>query len=280
MKKIQRIGLVLVLLFAAHSAMAAKLSPVRLVYASPQIRGSVYDQDLYTDINVHVDNMDGQPGSWSVYLRYHTNPGRPWLGPWPTMPMIQAGNYGTHRLYTATVPSANVCFEIIATWRSYSGLPLTETYRDNNDGSYYRVSAFARRPYSPAGAVGGHVGLVTARNFSRIDRSRPGSTLYNQYVEGEIVVPNLVASRIAGIRMTTDNWATSVDVPVSDWHVFSNGDEDLAWGAFDRLVAGRLTKPNKTVKFKVYFRDPVSGQVYWDSNFGQDYTVKAGETLQ
>jgi hypothetical protein len=283
MKKIRWLGLILVLLLSAQAATAAILSPVRLVYASPEVGGDWHDADLTTDIRAHVDLMDGAAGSWAVSVRYHTNPGRPWLGPWPTMPMMLTENYDTHRVYRALIPDDGLCFEIIAVrtcWNPLTGRLTTETYRDNNNGAYYVISAFAGAPGTTAGAVGGNVGLVVASNYSRTAVSGSTLGLFNQYVAGRIVVPNVSASRVAGIRMSTDNWGTSTDVPIASWSVGSHGDEGLAWGRFLGVIGSRVTKPVRTVKFKVYYRDPITGQEFRDANFGQDYTVLAGETIR
>ncbi|MBU1695152.1 MAG: CBM21 domain-containing protein [Verrucomicrobia bacterium] len=268
---------IVVLLCGAFSATAQ--SPIRLVYAGP-IHGSAGGMSFsYSDIYVHVDGSYYSGGAWGAVIHYNEG-----SGAWHDAPMSLVGHYGTHMLFYVRLPTSTARFAIKATWSyAVSGMSYSRDYWDNNGGANYYIAAHASALGSTDGIVGGNAGLVVASNYYKSVATFPGQPrLYNQYVAGSIVVQNTSPTRSAGIRMTTDNWATFTDVPVSSVTTlgFGYGSSQILLCRFSRRIGYRVLKPTRTVKFAVYYRDETTGREYWDNNFEQNYTVKSGATIR
>ncbi|MBP7829976.1 MAG: hypothetical protein KA248_08680 [Kiritimatiellae bacterium] len=276
MKQCAKAVMVAAAVLLAGAFSSAAQSPIRLVFAAP-IEGAAGGVSWsYSDVYVHVDSMDGLGGAWRAFVHHDGGAG----GAWVDTGMSLVGHYGTHMLFYARVPRARMRFAIRATWSyAVSGMTFTHDYWDNNGGADYSVIVHGG---AADGLVGGKVGLVVASNYHRVASSVPGlPRRYNQYVAGTLVVQSTAPSLTAGIRVTTDNWATYTDVPIvsSTSYGFGYGSAQVQLCRFERRVGTLLTKPNRTAKFAVYYRD-ASGREFWDNNFGQDYTVKSGETIR
>ncbi|HOW96932.1 MAG TPA: hypothetical protein P5567_10070 [Kiritimatiellia bacterium] len=269
-------GVVVVLAWLGSSLSAMAQSPLRLVFAAP-IEGAAGGVSWsYSDIYVHVDSMDGLGGSWGAVVHHDGGAG----GSWIDTPMSLVGHYGTHMLFYARVPRARMRFAIRATWSyAVSGMTTTRDYWDNNGGADYSVIV---QGGAVDGIVGGNVGLVVASNYCRTVSGLPAiPRLCNQYVAGTLVVQSTAPSVVAGIRVTTDNWRHFTDIPVSSAasYGFGYGSAQVRVCRFEQRIGTRMTKPNRTAKFAVYFRDAL-GREFWDNNFEQDYTVRAGGTIR
>ena len=276
MKRSLMLGVVAALVLLGSGLSARAQSPIRLVFAAP-IEGAAGGVSWsYSDIYVHVDSMDGLGGAWSAVVHHDGGAG----GAWIDTPMSLVGHYGTHMLFYARVNRARMRFAIRATWSyAVSGMSYTQDYWDNNGGADYQVIVHGG---AADGLVGGKVGLVVASNYSRVASGVPAlPRRYNQYVAGTLVVQSTAPAPIAGIRVTTDNWRNFIDVPISSSPSFGfgYGSAQVRMCRFEGRIGSLLIKPNRTAQFAVYFRDE-AGREYWDNNFDQNYTVRAGETIR
>ncbi|MBU1693326.1 MAG: hypothetical protein KKC51_05115 [Verrucomicrobia bacterium] len=279
----KRLTKMLVVLALAFSAVSASAATVRLVYAAPfdvsSLEGAVGDS-RYVNIRVHVKTSRHVGGSWNVAVHYENGP----FLPWATATMSPRGNYGTHSMYDVRIPRAPLRFFVRATWTGkINGLLTTRAYQDNNGGATYSVAPHGT---TTAGVVGGYVGLLNAYTSALlVERARFPSRLdlYDQYINGCFVVQATSSRHAAGVRLTTDNWRTATDAALVGGNMDISGgygSELVRLYIFEHRIQSRVTKPTLTVKFKVRYLDETTGREDWDDNFGQYYTVRAGETIQ
>ncbi|MBP7830252.1 MAG: hypothetical protein KA248_10080 [Kiritimatiellae bacterium] len=281
MNRLLKTLILAVMVAGATSASAA--STVRLVYATPydvsSLEGAVGDP-LYTHLRAHVKTSRHAGGTWKVAVHYETSPSLPWA----TATMSRWGHHGTHSMYDVRIPRAPLRFFIRATWTGkINGLLVTRVYQDNNDGAHYYVEPHGD---GTAGAVGGYVGFINARSEAvLVERARVPSrlALFDQYVCGAFVVQATSRRHVTGVRLTTNDWRTSTDADL----VYGNLDISGGCGSelarlylFEHRVQSRVAKPTLPVTLKVRYMDQDTGEEYWDDNFGQCYTVRAGEIVE
>lgn len=232
--------------------------PVRLVHANPFSYAVSGMSWAYTDFRVHVKNV-GNAASRVVKIHYKNG------GSWSDMTMTKAADYGTHSLYT--LRGNNTSYEFVVKYETSVG-----TYWDNNGGANYKVRAWGTSPWEK-GAVGGNVGLVSARNVITATYTKYGGVYMHGYrVTANIVVENLSYNKTVGIRMSRDGGSTwyNVDGAYQYSYTTGGGNNVELWKVTHDFVAHPLTHD---IRFAVYYYNDDWGTEYWDNNFYQDYTL-------
>ena len=146
-----------------------------------------------------------------------------------------------------------------------------QTFWDNNKGLNYRFDSNRR------GAVGGQVTLqkATARRGSQ---SWGGFTITTSWIEGEILVTNLSYNKHAGIRWTSNNWATFEDTEatyagVVSMYAFSSGVEVWKFNTPEY----NLNESPPQFQFAIFYHNLDSGTSFWDNNFSHNYTLSKAD---
>jgi hypothetical protein len=148
-----------------------------------------------------------------------------------------------------------------------------QTFFDNNFGQNYRLGQ---------ALVGENVVLGTAAAHQGTEAGG-GFVFTTSWLEGEILVNNLSFVKFVGVRVSLDGGGTWDDTAAA----FSGQNT-----ADNRFIAPAEVRKFKTpefnlnlaspeFRFAVFYQNGAAGEMFWDSNFGQDYHVSkaAGSTV-
>ncbi|MBI3795521.1 MAG: hypothetical protein HY268_00925 [Deltaproteobacteria bacterium] len=115
-----------------------------------------------------------------------------------------------------------------------------QTFWDNNDEANYHIDEI--RPNT----VGGNV-ILNKATARRGTQAGGGFVVTTSWVEGEIFVKNLSANKRVGLRLSPDGWFKTPEL--------------------------NLDESRPDFIFAVFYNNLDTGEWFWDSNFGQDYTL-------
>ncbi len=142
-----------------------------------------------------------------------------------------------------------------------------QTFWDNNNGNDYRVNEI--RPNT----VGGNIALNKA--VAHVGTEAGGGFVFTtSWVDGEILVANLSFNKQVGIRLTTNNWATSRDTlaSFSSTVAVAEGTSEVELWTFE-TPEFNLDESSPNFQFAIFYNDVDTGSSFWDSNFGQNYKL-------
>jgi hypothetical protein len=152
-----------------------------------------------------------------------------------------------------------------------------ETYYDNNAGENYRF-------HLNHALVGGNVmlNIATARQGNQ---AGGGFVVTTSWVEGEILVANLSFAKEVGVRLSVDGGSSWHDTHGSfagqtASHSIFIGPSAEVWTFKTPELNLDNTAPE--FHFAVFYRDIATDTVFWDNNFGQNYTLSKanGATIE
>jgi len=268
MKTLFKKALFIIFVFLLSTSVSA-VKPIRLVIGQPfsyAVSGMSWSQ---SNIVVHVKNI-GSDISRHAYINYSSSQS----GVWQRAELSLDGNYGTHSVYSITLPASTAEFAIEV--QSDAG-----SYWDNNGGSNYKIQAWAYSGDFVRGRVGGNVGLHHAINEELVVFTKYGSPyIVDSTLSGEIYVENLSYNKDVGIVVNygDGNWHWT---NASYSHSLSTGGSDnIEVWEFEHEYYGHPYIQDW--QFAVYYHNLDSGEWYWDNNFEQDYFVgkSAGDSVQ
>lgn len=189
---------------------------------------------------------------------------------WSEDAMAWTANFGDHDLFAHQIQEQ--IDECVIRY-SVNG----QTFWDNNGGQNYRFAAVVMR-------TGGNVILNTA-TAKQGSEAGGGFVFTTSWLEGEIYVNNLSFAKDVGIRLSVDGGVTWQDrnANFSGFATESNsiGGTGVEVWKF-KTPELNLDESSNEFRFAVFYRNLATGEVFWDNNFGQDYSVSkaAGATLQ
>jgi hypothetical protein len=208
--------------------------PVRLGYATTQ--------NSRTSLRVKVKNLAVEK---RVRVRCRSGSG------WQDFELPCTSHYGGYDVFSGTVPRA----EEFAISCSVDGA----VYWDNNGFRNYRVPVWAN-------AIGGKVSLRRAQLRSL--------SAHHRWVQGEVYADNLSYEKRVGIRLLPGGVSPWIDVAGSyDGVAGEGGGGPWVAGPVERW---KFTSPvfvANDCRFAAFHQDLDSGEVYWDNNFAQDYSL-------
>jgi hypothetical protein len=122
------------------------------------------------------------------------------------------------------------------------------TYWDNNNGNNYTYNQ----------AVGVNAIKAQAKHWYEV------KDLNNYSIKAR--VKNLAYNKVVKVRYTQDNWATASEKAL----IYSSSYSDINEEEWQTAL---ILDPNKKDQFQYYVYYQVSGQTYYDNNFGINYNV-------
>lgn len=186
-------------------------------------------------------------------------------GTWAERALLWQKNFGDYDIFART-DNAFVTSQFVLRY-TVDG----QTFWDSNDGGNYHVNQI--RPNT----LGGNTMLnkVTARRGSQ---AGGGFVFTTFWVEGEIFVKNLSFNKRVGIRLSANGWTSFQDTNAS-----FNGIVPVATG-LSQVEIWRFKTPELNLdasrpdfKFAVFYNNLDTGELFWDNNFAQDYTLSKAD---
>ncbi len=140
-----------------------------------------------------------------------------------------------------------------------------QTYWDNNDGANYTLSQHG-------GYLLGSGFPLSARYASAY---QVGVSSTQAYITGVIDVKNLAPNKKLKVLYTTDNWATNgtMDAAFNSQYYPSYGSPIASPNAYGVEMWTFNGYINNTTKVEYVLSYEVNGKIYWDNNFGKNYSV-------
>lgn len=182
-------------------------------------------------------------------------------GTWREQTLDWQANFGEYDLFSHS-SSGFVTSQFVIRY-SVNGA----TFWDNNRGSNYHVSEVHPN------AVGGNVVLNKA--VARIGAEAGGGfTFTTSWLEGEVFVNNLSFNKRVGVRLSTDDWRTFTDTNAtfSSTHSVAEGASEVEVWKF-KTPELTLNPSIPFFKFALFYQNVDTGELFWDNNFEQDYTL-------
>jgi hypothetical protein len=186
-------------------------------------------------------------------------------GTWTEKLLAWNQNFGDYDLFSL----GDNTFETTTFVLRYSA--AGQIFWDNNNGANYQVnSGFPN-------TVGGNVilNIATARRGSE---AGGGFVFTTSWVEGEIYVKNLSFNKQVAIRLSANNWATFRDTSASFSGVVAvaTGLSQVEVWKF-KTPEFNLDESTPFFHFALFYHNLDTGELFWDNNFGQDYTLSKAD---
>jgi hypothetical protein len=190
-------------------------------------------------------------------------------GEWTEEVFSWSANFGDYDLFS--ISKSTLVDEFVVRY-SVGG----QTFWDNNDGLNYHFGGHGA-------VIGGNIVLNKA--IARRGTEAGGGFVFDtSWIEGEIDVNNLSPVKEVGILLSEDGGTTWKSVSAS----FAG---PATSSAFDSSSSERWTFKSPELnlnhasdhfRFALFYHNVPSGELFWDNNFSQDYTVSKvdGSTLQ
>ena len=217
--------------------------------------------DSATNITAHVQKLSDSPPQVTL----HYNDGS---GVWQDKPFGFVIN--NNNFWQLAIVDAPKSAEFVIRY-DVDG----RTYWDNNNNQNYKMGpAFS---VNGAPAACSFVGNFVAMRSAQLDWSE-----HSGRVSGKIIVNNLGPSKLVGVRITADGWATYKDEIASFEESEQSGNcpsvvQRFSWNY--SVGNDPRSSPCSNVSFSVFYFDttanPANPPQYWDNNFGQNYSLSA-----
>jgi Carbohydrate/starch-binding module (family 21) len=176
-------------------------------------------------------------------------------GSWAESPLTWQNNFGAYDLFALAQSSfATTHFAI-----RYTAAGVT--YWDNNNEANYSVSEIAPN------TINGNITLVSAKAVQ-------GGPVQSS-AQGSIYVRNLSYHKRVGIRVSADGWKSFTDVDATYGGLVSIA-EGLSQIETWNFATPMFDFPGYgfgSFLFAAYYNDLDTGQWYWDSGLGDNYTL-------
>lgn len=239
LRRISAIVLTICVLFnlvaTTNNAIVAKADgkTVELYYLDGY--GGRYGMSKYT---VYV-KVNSNAQHKEVYLHYYNQNGSKWED--------KAGSYVT------TLPDGSEIWEVTpgnayGTLYAIKFVGDGQVYWDNNNGNDFT-----------------NQNVLGCANI-KLRRIRTNESLNKITISLEAVVKNIAFQKVVGVRYTDDNWASykDVDLKYSD---SIEGTNNERWTGTIEIDSSKKS----SFHFCGYYT--VSGDTYWDNNFGKNYNI-------
>jgi Carbohydrate/starch-binding module (family 21) len=206
-----------------------------------------------TKANVKVANIAFQK---DVALHYQKADGS-----WAERSLTFQNNFGDYDLFTANFN------DLVTTQFVIRYSANGRTFWDNNNSANYQIDS--GRP----NVVGNNVVLNKAV-ARRGTEAGGGFVFTTSWVEGEIYVNNLSFNKNVGILLTANGWKNFQDTNASFGGVISvaTGLSEVEVWKF-KTPELNLDESTPDFRFAVFYNKPITGEWFWDNNFGQDYKL-------
>lgn len=228
------LGLVLVLSFGFSSIVSATPPEVQLYDASYTITGPHGSSTFRGQIEVENLGFAKQ-----VIVHYTTNGGTTWN----TLNASYSKSIGSNREIWSFTTSMQYSLQFAVEYKVNG-----QSYWDNNGGSNYSLS-FPNTNFA--------LGVPNVINWTNIFLT--GGTF-----SGDIVLKNLAYAKTVNVVYSTDNWVTTQTLSAS--YDSSLGNNLELW-KFNTVMGPTINQ------IKYYISYSVSGNTYYDNNFGSNYTI-------
>ena len=257
---------------ALAATLAAASTPIQLLRAqSYVIHYPTYAQQVPTvdavvavlgsspQVSVHLQTMSG---TWVDVGMSYARPAGTGFQVWTAslssfLPVL--GNYGPYNFTYALKYVVN-----------------GQTYWDNNGGKNYTIAADSGSFLPTASVYDGSYHPAVAVNCT----APPSSYV----ISGNITLRNIAYAKAISIVYSTDNWVTSHTtgatysasfwlnyLPVGGIQVADSSASNPNQYGFEEWSYNIPIGTATSVQYAISYT--VSGQTYWDNNFGQNYTV-------
>jgi hypothetical protein len=186
-------------------------------------------------------------------------------GSWAERALTFQNNFGDYDLFSAN-------FNDLATTQFVIRYSVNnQTFWDNNNFANYKVDS--GRP----NIVGNNVVLNKAVARRGI-QGGAGVIFTTSWVEGEIYVNNRSFNKNVGIRLTSNGWKNFQDMNASFGGVVSlaTGLSEVEIWKF-KTQELNLDESTPDFRFAVFYINPITGESFWDNNFGQDYKLSKSD---
>jgi Carbohydrate/starch-binding module (family 21) len=186
-------------------------------------------------------------------------------GTWTEKLLVWNQNFGDYDLFSLADNTFNTTTFVLR----YSA--IGQTFWDNNNGANYQLnSGFPN-------TVGGSV-ILNSATAHRGTQAGGGFVFTTSWVEGEIYVKNLSFNKQVAIRLSANNWATFQDTIGSFSGVVpvATGSSQVEVWKF-KTPELNLDESTPFFHFVLFYHNLDSGELFWDNNFGQDYTLSKAD---
>lgn len=242
-------GLALIVVFVLTFAQSAFASdqPVQLISANLYIykygyvgfSGNIEVSNLSPEKNVTIHYTPGD-GRWYDTDASYEGPTDSTHEQWKFLVSTNSMNNTHPELINAQTIQFAIKYEVNG-----------QTYWDNNNGQNYSVSR-----YTDSSTILGKPNVLRAYD-----------SLYLNNFEGSVYVKNLNYSKEVKIVYTTDNWNTTREGHAS-YSIPANSDDSVEnWHYSFNNIDSSVSQ----IKYAIAYT--VNGQIYWDNNYGKNYTV-------